>query len=105
MKIDTTDGYYKISPENPEAFSQPEGFQLFFNEFLKNNANFKNVNLILDFSNIINIDLNKILLFSQISETHRNNNKSFVIVCEGVEFDKNGYVNLEKHLWIPKLKR
>jgi methylated-DNA-protein-cysteine methyltransferase-like protein len=24
---------------------------------------------------------------------------------EGVEFDKNGCVNLEKHLWIPKSKR
>jgi len=24
---------------------------------------------------------------------------------EGVEFDKNGCVKLEKYLWIPKMKR
>ncbi len=24
---------------------------------------------------------------------------------EGVEFDKHGFVNLEKHLWIPNVKR
>ena len=24
---------------------------------------------------------------------------------EGVEFDKDGYVKMEKHLWIPKIKR
>jgi len=87
MKINKTDSYYSVTPSSDEAFVNEEGFQFFFNEFIKNNTNFKNVNLILDFSNIINIDLNKILLFSQISETHRNNNKSFVIVCEGIEFD------------------
>jgi hypothetical protein len=87
MNVIKTDRYFRITPMGKEAFSEEEGFQLFFNAFLKNNANFKNVNLILDFSNIINIDLNKILLFSQISETHRNNNKSFVIVCEDIEFD------------------
>lgn len=88
MKINKTDNFYGLSPSGNELSEGEEGFQLFFNEFLKNNTNFKNVNLILDFSSIINIDLNKILLFSQLSETHRNNNKSFVIVCEGIEFDK-----------------
>lgn len=88
MKINKTDKFYGLSPSGIELSEGEEGFQLFFNEFLKNNTNFKNVNLILDFSSIINIDLNKILLFSQLSETHRNNNKSFVIVCEGIEFDK-----------------
>ena len=88
MKINITDAFYGISPSDSELSTGEKGFQLFFNEFLKNNTNLKNVNLILDFSNIINIDLNKILLFSQLSETHRNNNKSFVIVCQGIEFDK-----------------
>ena len=88
MKINKTDAFYGISPSDGQVSTGENGFQLFFNEFLKNNTNFKNVNLILDFSNIINIDLNKILLFSQLSETHRNNNKSFVIVCQGIEFDK-----------------
>ena len=88
MKINKTDKFYSLSLSEAQLSEGEEGFQLFFNEFLKNNTNFKNVNLILDFSSIINIDLNKILLFSQLSETHRNNNKSFVIVCDGIEFDK-----------------
>ena len=88
MKINETETYYEITPSENEISTGEEGFQLFFSEFLKNNTNFKNVNLILNFSKLINIDLNKILLFSQLSETHRNNNKSFVIVCEGIAFDK-----------------
>ena len=28
------------------------------------------------------------MLFSQLSELHRNNNKSFVIVCEGLAYDE-----------------
>jgi len=87
MEINKTDAYYSISPSENELLSQEDGFQIFFNAFLKNNTNFKNINIILDFSKIINIDLNKILLFSQISETHRKNNNSFVIVCVGLEFD------------------
>ena len=87
MEINKTDHYFRISPsENQEAIGE-EGFQNFFTAFKKNNANFHNVNIILDFSKIINIDLDKILLFSQLSETHRNNNMSFVIVCKGLEFD------------------
>ncbi len=88
MEINKTDTYYSISPSENEKLTEKDGFQIFFNSFLKNNTNFKNINVILDFSKTINIDLDKILLFSQISETHRNNNKSFVIVCEGIEFDK-----------------
>ena len=88
MEINKTDAFYSICPSGSQISSEEDGFQLFFNEFLKNNTNFKNVNVILDFSKIINIDLNKILLFSQLSEKHRNNNKSFVIVCEGIEFDE-----------------
>jgi len=88
MEINKTDAYYQISPSENEVLSEEDGFQVFFSTFVKNNTNFKNVNVILDFSNTINIDLNKILLFSQLSETHRNNNKSFVIVCQGIEFDK-----------------
>ncbi len=88
MEIDKTATYYSISPSKNEVLTEDDGFQIFYNAFLENNTNFKNVNLILDFSEIINIDLNKILVFSQLSETHRNNHKSFVIVCNGIEFDK-----------------
>ncbi len=88
MDINKTDSFYSVKPSGNEVSTGEEGFTVFFDAFLKNNTNFKNVNLILDFSGLINIDLNKILLFSQLSEKHRNNNKSFVIVCEGIEFDK-----------------
>ena len=88
MKIIKKESYYHLSAENNDAINSDEAFDNFYNSFLKNNANFKNINLILDFSNSINIDLNKILLFSQISETHKSNNKSFVIVCKGIEFDQ-----------------
>ena len=87
MEITKTDGFYGISPSEDQINDTEDGFNMFFKEFLKNNANFKNVNLILDFSSLNNIDLSKILLFSQLSETHRENNKSFVIVCKGIEID------------------
>ena len=88
MKIDKTESYYSVSPSDEEVLGGDLSMEMFFDAFVKKNANFKNVNLILDFSGLINIDLNKILLFSQLSETHRNNNKSFVIVCKGIEFDE-----------------
>lgn len=88
MEILKADSYYSISPSDNEAQNGEEGFKVFFDAFVKNYANLKSINLIVDISKIINIDLNKILLFSQISETHKNNNKSFVIVCNGIEFDK-----------------
>lgn len=87
MEIIKTDGFYGISPTKDQINDAADGFNMFFKEFLKNNANFKNENLILDFSRLNNIDLDKILLFSQLSETHRENNKSFVIVCKGIEID------------------
>ena len=60
----------------------------FFNEFSVNLSNFKNDNLIIDFSKIIDADLNEILLFSQISKEQKNNNRSFVLVYKGVDVDK-----------------
>lgn len=60
----------------------------FFEEFNENYTNFKSENLILDFSNNINTSLKEILLFSQKSEEHKKNNKSFVIVCNGIKFDE-----------------
>ena len=88
MKIDKTESYYSVSPSDEEVLEGDLSMEMFFDAFVKKNANFKNVNLILDFSGLINIDLNKILLFSQISEAHRKNEKSFVMVCDGIEFDQ-----------------
>lgn len=60
----------------------------FNNDFNEKYLNFKNDNLILDFSNNINVDLKEILLFSQKSKEHKKNKKSFVIVCNGINFDE-----------------
>ena len=49
---------------------------------------FKNDNLIIDFSNNFNIELDEILLISQLAMDHKNNNKSFVIVCNGFDIDE-----------------
>ena len=88
MIVNKTDSYFRISPSENEQLSDDREFEIFFNSFVEKNANFKKTNLILDFSSLINIDLKKILLFSQLSESHRNNNKSFVIVCKGLIYDE-----------------
>ena len=87
MTINQTESFTTL-----QSFDKNGGKQLitildFFKIFSDNYAKFKNENLILDFSKNINIDLKEILLFSQISETHKNNDKSFVIVCNGINFD------------------
>lgn len=87
MIVNKTSAYTVLSPASDE-FGNPENILHFNQEFNKNYTNFKNVNLILDFSNNINIVLEEILLFSQRSEVHKNNNKSFVVVYENIDLDK-----------------
>lgn len=87
MKVFQTESYTKLL-----AIAQNGGKEIitifdFFEEFNENYPKFKNENLILDFSGNINTDLKEILLFSQRSEEHKNNNKSFVIVCKGINFN------------------
>ena len=88
MEIIKNESYYQLIPQKSDEMSSEESLDNFYNSFKKNYTNFKKINLILDFSNIINIDLNKILLFSPLSETHKSNNKSFVMVCSGIAFDQ-----------------
>ncbi|UCE93964.1 MAG: ribonuclease Z [Flavobacteriaceae bacterium] len=88
MEIIKKESYHHLLPEKDDFLNSDEAFDNFYDTFKENYATFKNINLILDFSNIINIDLNKIFLFSPISETQRSNNKSFVLVCKGIEFDQ-----------------
>jgi len=88
MIINQTETYIKL-----QAIDKNSGKELitifdFYKEFDEDYAKFKNENLILDFSGNINLDLKEILLFSSRSEEHKNNNKSFVIVCKGINFDK-----------------
>ena len=50
--------------------------------------NFKGEHLILDFSGKINANLKELLLFLKLSNQHRKNGTSFVIIFEGVDIDK-----------------
>lgn len=60
----------------------------FIKEFNKNYANFKDVNIILDFSNNINIEIEEILLLSPQSKNHKSNGKSFVIVSANIDIER-----------------
>ena len=72
----------------------------FSNDFSKKYLTFKNDNLILDFSGNSDIDLKEILLFLQKSKKHKKNKKSFVIVCNDIDFDKLS----NKLIIVPTLK-
>jgi hypothetical protein len=87
MKIEETNSYHLITAESDPALPDDQNFENFLKDFKEKMTTFKKINLILDFSNLINIDLNKILLFSQLSEMHRSANNSFVMVCRGIEFN------------------
>ncbi|MDY7393676.1 ribonuclease Z [Aureibaculum sp. 2210JD6-5] len=60
----------------------------FFSDFSKKYINFKNENIILDFSKTKGVDIENILLFLPIVEQHRSNGMSFVIILNEIEADK-----------------
>jgi len=59
----------------------------FFIVFKEKYPNFKNANIIIDFSDLKGVETEKILLLLHFSENHRNNGMSFVIVVKGIDFD------------------
>ena len=87
MVIQKKDTYTSITPINSEDNSSINIFD-FHQDFIKKYSIFKSENLILDFSNYFNIELDQILLFSQLAMDHMNDNKSFVIVCSGFDIDE-----------------
>ena len=44
--------------------------------------------IIIDFSEKINIEIQELLLFLKVSSKHRTNGMSFVIICTGIEIDE-----------------
>jgi hypothetical protein len=81
MKITKTEKYTTLKPAE-ETLSK-------FLKILENNiADFKGEHLILDFSEKINTNLKDLLLFLKISNQHRENGTSFVIVIEGIDIDE-----------------
>lgn len=49
---------------------------------------FKSEHLIVDFSENINITIEELLLFLDLSTGHRENGTSFVIVCKDIDIDE-----------------
>jgi hypothetical protein len=88
MKKIETDEYVILSPELEGGKKGPEIIDDFFTKLEENFSNFKNDNLILDFSEVVNMDERKILLFSPLCGRQNERNKSFVIVCEGLSADE-----------------
>jgi hypothetical protein len=59
----------------------------FFADFSKKYINFKNENLIIDFSDNNGEKTENILLFLQYSKKQKDNGMSFVIVVKGIDID------------------
>ena len=90
MKIKSEDkGDYTILSPAVEVDKEAESTLMdFFSELKENLSIFKNSNLILDFSEIVNTDVKKILLFSPLSGKQKELNRSFVIVSQGINADE-----------------
>jgi len=87
MITNKTDVYTVVQPSKIDNNASINIFE-FSKELIENYPIFKNDNLIIDFSNSFNVELDEILLFSQIAMDHKNNNKSFVIVSGGFDIDE-----------------
>ncbi len=59
----------------------------FYSDFSKKYTNFKNENIILDFSNTKGVDIENILLFLPIVREYKNIGISFVIILNEIEAD------------------
>jgi hypothetical protein len=78
-----------ISKEKSHTLIKPTQISVvqFFEEFKDHYPEFKGENIIIDFSNKINIEIKEIFLFLKLSELHRKNGTSFVLVCKGISID------------------
>ena len=81
MKITKTEKYTTLKPDE-------ESLDIFLNNLEKYIFNFKGEHLILDFSGKINANLKELLLFLKLSNQHRKNGTSFVIIFEGIDIDE-----------------
>ena len=87
MIVKKTEAYTCFQP-SPQKNESPQYILKFIEEFNKKYTNFKDVNIILDFSNDINIEIEDILLLSQKSQSHINNDKSFVVVYTNIDIER-----------------
>ena len=87
ISITKTDRYTSLRPDVTVDLSSASNYQDFVDSCKEKIATFKKVNLIIDFSEVDSIDLDKILLLSPISDAHKTTNASFVVVCEQIDFN------------------
>ena len=87
MIVKKTEAYTCFLP-SPDKKKDSQNKLKFVEEFNKNYTNFQHVNIIIDFSNSNNNKLEEILLLYGESGNHKNNNKSFVVVCSNIDIER-----------------
>jgi len=76
-----TKNYTHIKPDTKSVAE-------FFIDFKNRYREFKNINLIIDFSEEFNIKIEELTLFLKLSKQHLENGTSFVLICKGINIDK-----------------
>lgn len=59
----------------------------FYTNFKNRYSEFEGQHLIIDFSEKINIEIKEIILFLNLSEIHKQNGTSFVLICSKINID------------------
>lgn len=80
MIIAKTKNYTHIKPDTKSVAE-------FFIDFKNRYHEFKNENLIIDFSEKFNIKIEELILFLKLSVQHQGNGTSFVLICKGINID------------------
>ncbi|WP_026935312.1 hypothetical protein [Christiangramia echinicola] len=80
----------KTSRKETFLLIENEGDSLtnFASELTKHHSDFQNDNIVVNLMTFTNIKSDQLLAFLEISTTHRNENKSFVIVNDAVGIDE-----------------
>jgi len=81
MNIHKTETYTHLKSEQNSA-------QEILTELKNRYSEFNKEHLIVDFSENININIEDLLLFLNLSAGHRENGTSFVIVCNDIDIDE-----------------
>ncbi len=80
MFISKTENYTLLKLDNNSV-------QNFYTELKNRYSEFEKEHLIINFSEKINIQIEEIVLFLEISNQHLKNGTSFVLICKGVNID------------------
>ncbi|NOR28224.1 MAG: hypothetical protein GQ540_06820 [Lutibacter sp.] len=80
MFISKTENYTLLKLDNNSV-------QNFYTELKNRYSEFEKEHLIINFSEKINIQIEEIVLFLEISNQHLKNGTSFVLICKGINID------------------